>query len=413
MSFKIIDRKDLPVESIELSSKNPRKHFRGAAMEELKKSIIEMGLIQPILVKIIGNNHYETIAGNRRLFAFQELEKETIPAIIIEADSEITENDIALIENLIRDDLSPIEEAKAYMNRWKLMGYKIHSNLNESEIATELSKKLPPPKTRIYKRLCLLRLPKTIQNRIHLKKFKKTYGYEISRLPTQKDMTELYNRIKANKKNWNLILIKETVDEILKEKDSETGLQKSVLEKMIKTLREGLVPLKDKRNKILKDYLKFYKAMGKELKDDDIEITAPNELEEIIGDYCKKLKKENQEAWKEFQNQVENIQKRLNSISALLSQVEELDIDTCPFCEAGIDIEAIKRREEHFEDNLKEIEQDQANLNEYLAELNKLHQDFERAKVHLIKQQTEIIGQLKEIVKKRREIKDLEVSKNA
>ena len=75
MSFKIIGRKNLPVNEIVLSSKNPRKHFRGAGMEELKDSIQNVGLIQPIVVKEIENNHFEAIVGNRRLFAFQELKK--------------------------------------------------------------------------------------------------------------------------------------------------------------------------------------------------------------------------------------------------------------------------------------------------------------------------------------------------
>jgi len=79
-------------------------------------------------------------------------------------DSEITENDIALIENLVRDDLGPIEEAKAYMNRWDLMGHQNSSRLNENEVARELSKELPKPKSTIYMKISLLKLPEQIQN---------------------------------------------------------------------------------------------------------------------------------------------------------------------------------------------------------------------------------------------------------
>jgi len=182
MSFKIIDRKNLPVINIKLSKKNPRKHFRSAGMEELKESIKKIGLIQPIIVKIVENNHYETIAGNRRLFAFQELKKETILAIVIEAASEITENDIALIENLVRDNLSPIEEAQAYMTRWKLMGHNNQQNFSDYEIAGRLSDELPKSTKHIHNKISLLKLPEPIQNVIHLGKFKKTYGYELSRL---------------------------------------------------------------------------------------------------------------------------------------------------------------------------------------------------------------------------------------
>lgn len=71
---------------------------------------------------------------------------------------------------MVRDDLSPIEEAKAYINRWELMEHKTQSNLTESEIAGELSKELPKPKSTIYIRLSLLKLPEGIKNAMHLKK---------------------------------------------------------------------------------------------------------------------------------------------------------------------------------------------------------------------------------------------------
>ena len=69
---------------------------------------------------------------------------------------------MALIENLVRDDLSPIEEAKAYMNRWQLMGNK-NLDLNSiSNISYQLAKTLPPSKTRIEERISLLKLPENI-----------------------------------------------------------------------------------------------------------------------------------------------------------------------------------------------------------------------------------------------------------
>jgi len=123
------------------------------------------------------------------------LKKNTIPVIVIEADSEITENDIALIENLVRDDLSPIEEAQAYMKRWELMGHKNHSILNAYEVAEKLSKELPKPRSTIYLKLSLLKLPETIQDAIHLKKLKQGYGNELSRLSDQDQMLEWYKKI--------------------------------------------------------------------------------------------------------------------------------------------------------------------------------------------------------------------------
>ena len=77
--------------------------------------------------------------------------------------------DIALIERLIRDDLSPIEEAQAYMKQWRLMGNKNHINLSEYEIAGKLSKELPKSYQSIYNKLSLLNLPETIQNNFHFR----------------------------------------------------------------------------------------------------------------------------------------------------------------------------------------------------------------------------------------------------
>jgi len=66
---------------------------------------------------------------------------------------------ITLIENLIRDNLSPIEEAKAYMNRWKLMGDQKLSNYTESKVALKISKEILPSYLKVYTALCLLKLP--------------------------------------------------------------------------------------------------------------------------------------------------------------------------------------------------------------------------------------------------------------
>lgn len=407
MSFKIIGRKNLPVNEIVLSSKNPRHHFRGASMEELKDSINSIGLIHPIIVKSLGNEKYETIAGSRRLYAFQELKKAEIPAIIIEADSEITESDIALLENLIRDDLTPIEEAKAYMNRWNLMKKDPNLNLNWDNIPKTISKELNIPHSRVYTALCLLKLPEPIQNAIHLGTFKKTYGYEISRLSTHEEMKVIYKKIKANGKKWNTIKIKEYIDEILEEKDSKTTQKRLEYEKTIVNLRNGLEPLRDQRNKILSDFVKYFRNIKQYLEEEDKE-KCPEETQKIIKAIIKKEKTSNETIWKEFQIQTENIQKRLNSISALLSQVEELDITVCPFCEAGIEIPAIKRKESKLREGMDNIEEKQANLNKNLQILIKLEQDFSRAKLHLQKQQKEIGNQLKEIVKYRKRINDLE-----
>ena len=77
---------------------------------------------------------------------------------------------------MIRDDLSPIEEAKAYMTRWQLKGQKNLKLISDLKIASALSKELPKSSQAIYNKISLLKLPETIQNAIHLGKLKKEYG---------------------------------------------------------------------------------------------------------------------------------------------------------------------------------------------------------------------------------------------
>jgi ParB family chromosome partitioning protein len=90
----------------------PRKIFKKDKMEELISSIREKGVIQPVLVRPAGSG-FELIAGERRFRAAQELDIDEVPAIIKEID-EASSLEISLIENIQREDLNPIEEAKAY-----------------------------------------------------------------------------------------------------------------------------------------------------------------------------------------------------------------------------------------------------------------------------------------------------------
>lgn len=410
MSFKIKERKDILVKEIILSTKNPRKHFRGAGMEELKDSIKKTGLIQPILIKEIGNNHYEAIAGNRRLFAFQELKKETIPVIIIEADSEIAESDIALIENLVRDDLSPIEEARAYINRWELMGHKSTENFQYQEVASALSKELPKSYNSIHNKLSLLKLPEKIQNAIHLGKFKKTYGYELSRLPTQEQIMEYYRKLtnKGHQNGWTVAKLKEEINEILKEEEEKTEQIKKIKLKTLDNLKKNLENKREVRNKHLQDFLDVLKTIRSTLKEDLKGENIPKNILKTLQTSIKQEKKNVEFRWKEIQKEVDNAQKRVNSIDALLDQVEQLDISVCPYCEAGIDIEVLQEKQQKLRENIEDLEKEQLNINANLKQFQKNESNFKNIKGFLEKSNSEIKIYLHDIIQSRKEIRNLE-----
>lgn len=105
--------KRLKISQVDPKSDQPRKYFDAKALEELAASIVENGLLQPILVREYGEGRYQIIAGERRFRASKLAGITEIPAIVLERDDKKAAQ-IALIENVQREDLNPLEEALAY-----------------------------------------------------------------------------------------------------------------------------------------------------------------------------------------------------------------------------------------------------------------------------------------------------------
>ena len=123
----------LPIAQIEPHPEQPRRHFDDAALDELAASIAQRGVIQPIIVRPLGSGAYQLVAGERRWRAAQRAHLHEIPAIV----RELGESDVmalALIENLQREDLNPIEEARAYHRLAEAEG------LTQAEIARMVDK---------------------------------------------------------------------------------------------------------------------------------------------------------------------------------------------------------------------------------------------------------------------------------
>ena len=103
----------LPISQVESCAGQPRKHFDDAALADLADSIREHGIIQPLTVRKLASGYYQIIAGERRWRAARMVGLSEVPAIVIEADDRKA-MELALIENLQREDLNPIEEAEGY-----------------------------------------------------------------------------------------------------------------------------------------------------------------------------------------------------------------------------------------------------------------------------------------------------------
>ena len=124
---------ELSVDAIQPNRFQPRREFDEAALEELRESIARHGILQPISVRPIGDGKYELIAGERRLRAAKLAGLTNVPAIFrMVTDAELAE--MALIENLQREDLNPIEEARAYQ---RLL---TEFNLSQEELARRVSR---------------------------------------------------------------------------------------------------------------------------------------------------------------------------------------------------------------------------------------------------------------------------------
>jgi ParB family chromosome partitioning protein len=147
----------LPIDMIAPSPLQPRRHFDDAALEELTVSIRDKGILQPLLVRPDPREagKYELIAGERRWRAAQRAQLHNVPAIVREiSDAELLE--IALIENLQRQDLSPVEEARGYR---RLMDEFAHT---QEQLADVLGKS----RAHIANTLRLLSLPERVQDLI-------------------------------------------------------------------------------------------------------------------------------------------------------------------------------------------------------------------------------------------------------
>jgi ParB family chromosome partitioning protein len=138
---------------IEPNSSQPRRNFDAAKLEELSVSIKEHGVVQPIIIRPIASGKYELVAGERRWRACQLLHMESIPAVIKDlSDSHTME--IALIENIQREDLGPLEEAGALRTLAEEFGF------TQEQLAQRLGKSRPY----VANLLRLLQLPGEVQD---------------------------------------------------------------------------------------------------------------------------------------------------------------------------------------------------------------------------------------------------------
>ncbi len=144
--------REVEVASVKPNPFQPRETFDPIALNELKQSIAENGMIQPVTVRIAGDG-YELIAGERRLRAVSELGHRYVPAYVLEIESDQQMIEMALIENIQRENLNPIDEANGYQTLLT------ECNLTQEEVAKRVGK----DRSTVTNFLRLLKLPDKVQ----------------------------------------------------------------------------------------------------------------------------------------------------------------------------------------------------------------------------------------------------------
>lgn len=176
--------KNLPVEDVVANPEQPRKHFSDDALTELADSIREKGVIQPLLVEEQPDGTYQIVAGERRYRASKLAGITTVPAIV-RSFSPDEKLEIALIENIQREDLSAIEEAKAYKSLMETSG------LNQEALAKRLGKN----RSTVANAVRLLKLPPVVQTAIDEGKLSAGHARAILQAGSEEAMEQLFQRI--------------------------------------------------------------------------------------------------------------------------------------------------------------------------------------------------------------------------
>ena len=181
------------VDRIEPNPEQPRLAMEQEALDELTASIREHGVLQPILVRPVGPNTYQIVAGERRWRASRQAGLATIPALIEEIDDD-TALEISIIENLQREDISPLDEAAMFDRMIHQHGYSIR----------KLADKLGKDKGYLENRLRLADAPPEIRELVSLRKDSLSHAYELMKVENPKKR----QRLAAQVARGELTLIK-------------------------------------------------------------------------------------------------------------------------------------------------------------------------------------------------------------
>jgi len=176
--------REVPIDRILPNPAQPRLSYEEDSLTELADSIREHGVLQPILVRPVGSQ-FELIAGERRWRASRQAERVTIPAIVVDFDEQ-TAVEVSIIENLQREDVTPLEEAAMFRKMIDL-GYSIR----------QLAQKIGKDKGYVENRLRLVDAPPEIRELVSVRKDTLSHAYELMRVRDERTRRRLAKRVAA------------------------------------------------------------------------------------------------------------------------------------------------------------------------------------------------------------------------
>lgn len=221
---------ELPIEQIQPNPLQPRKTFNEASIEELARSVREHGIVQPLVVTRAGENRYRLIAGERRFRAAHKAGLTTVPVVIKEELGESDALQIALIENIQREDLNPIEEALAY--------HQLHEDFQLTQ--EEISKRVGKERSTVANFLRLLKLPDSVKKLLASGQLSMGHARALLAIDSPKKQEQLAERVV--RKNLNVrqteMLAAESSPKATEKKEKEKDVfTRDAEEKLQRTLR--------------------------------------------------------------------------------------------------------------------------------------------------------------------------------
>ncbi|HLJ75712.1 MAG TPA: ParB/RepB/Spo0J family partition protein [Thermoanaerobaculia bacterium] len=181
----------IPLDRISANPYQPRKIFNERSIDELARSVREHGIVQPLVVTRTSDNRYRLIAGERRFRAAQKAGLQSVPAVIKDLKHEGDALQIALIENIQREDLNPMEEANAY--------HQLHDEFGLTQ--EEISKRVGKERSTVANFLRLVKLPDSVKQRLASGQLSMGHARALLSLDSARKQEQLADRIVKNSLN--------------------------------------------------------------------------------------------------------------------------------------------------------------------------------------------------------------------